>query len=64
MEPASLSKGRRNVAVAIADVVEAVYPASENLVFVLIGDAELIRESVSQYGTVTEMRITEPRFRP
>ncbi len=50
--------------VAIADVVEAVYPASENLVFVLIGDAELIRESVSQYGTVTEMRITEPRFRP
>jgi len=49
--------------VAVADVVEAVYPASENLVFVLIGDAELIRESVSQYGMVTEILITEPRFR-
>lgn len=49
---------------AVAAVVEAVYPSSENLVFVLIGDAELVRESVSQYGPVTEMSITEPRFRP
>ena len=49
---------------AIESVVDAVYPAAEDLVFVLIGDAELIRESVSQYGEVTEMPITEPRFRP
>jgi len=49
---------------AIESVVQAVYPTSENLVFVLLGDAELIRESVSQYGEVTEMPITEPRFRP
>jgi len=49
---------------AVANVVEAVYPSSENLVFVLIGDAELVRESVSQYGPVTEMSITEPRFHP
>lgn len=49
---------------AIAAVVEAVYPAAEDLVFVLIGDAELIRESVSQYGPVTEMPITKPSFRP
>ena len=49
---------------ALESVVESVYPASENLVFVLIGDAELIRESVSQYGEATEMAITEPRFRP
>lgn len=48
---------------AIESVVEAVYPTSENLAFVLIGDAELIRESVSQYGEVTEVLITEPRFR-
>lgn len=49
---------------AIESVVEAVYPASEDLVFVLIGDAESIRESIGQYGEVTEMSITEPRFRP
>jgi len=49
---------------ALEAVVEAVYPAAEDLVFVLIGDAELIRESVGQYGDVTEMPITEPRFRP
>jgi len=49
---------------AVAYVIETVYPAAENLVFVLIGDAELIRESISQYGEVTEMPITEPRFRP
>lgn len=48
----------------IESVVEVVYPASENLVFVLIGDAVLMRESVGQYGEVTEMSITEPRFRP
>ena len=48
----------------VESVVETVYPASENLVFVLIGDAELIRDSVGQYGEVTEMPITEPRFRP
>ena len=48
----------------VESVVEAVYPASENLVFVLIGDAESIRESVGQYGEVIEMPITEPRFRP
>lgn len=49
---------------AVAAVVGAVYPSAENLVFVLIGDAELIRESVGQYGPVTEIAITEPRFRP
>jgi len=49
---------------AVTSVIDAVYPAAENLVFVLIGDAELIRESISQYGEVTEMPITEPRFRP
>lgn len=48
----------------VESVVEAVYPASEDLVFVLIGDADLIRGSVSQYGAVTEMPIKAPRFRP
>ena len=49
---------------AVAAVVAAVYPSAEDLVFVLIGDAELIRESVNRYGPVTEIAITEPRFHP
>ncbi len=32
-------------------------------VLVLLGDAEQIRDAVSQYGPVTEMAITEPSFR-
>ena len=57
-------------AVAAADsetinaVIRKVYPASENLVFVIIGDAELIREQVAKYGPVTEMSLTDPRFSP
>ena len=49
---------------SIAAVIDQVYPRAEDLTFVLIGDASLIREDVSQYGTVTEMSIDEPRFRP
>ena len=49
---------------SIAEVIETVYPTADDLVFVILGDAELIRESVSQYGVVTELAITEPRFRP
>lgn len=48
----------------IVAVIEDVYPASDDLVFVLLGDAELIREAVTAYGPVTEMSISEPRFRP
>ena len=57
-------------AVAMADsetirsVINAVYPSPDDLVFVILGDAELIREDVARYGPVTEMAITEPRFRP
>ena len=49
---------------AIRDVIKQVYPAEDNLVFVIIGDAEEIREKVSKYGPITEMPITDPRFRP
>ena len=48
----------------IATVINDVYPALDDLVFVLLGDAELIREAVTKYGPVTEMSITAPRFRP
>lgn len=49
---------------SIASVIEEVYPDLEDLTFVLIGDASLIREAVSQYGPVTEISIDAPRFRP
>lgn len=49
---------------AIRSIIAEVYPASDNLVFAIIGDAELIREQVAKYGPVTEMSITDPSFRP
>ena len=48
----------------IQSVITSVYPDSANLVFVIIGDAELIRDDIAKYGPVTEMAITEPRFTP
>ncbi len=48
----------------IAATIADVYPSPDDLVFVLIGDAEKIREAISQYGPVTEMSIQEARFRP
>ncbi len=47
----------------VAAVINDVYPASQDLVFVLLGDASLIRDSIEKYGPVTEMAIAEPRFR-
>ena len=49
---------------AIRSVITEVYPASENLVFTIIGDAEKIREQIAKYGPVIEMSITDPRFTP
>lgn len=48
----------------IAATIADVYPSTKDLVFILIGDAEQIRDAASQYGPVTEMSISEPRFRP
>jgi len=45
-------------------VIDEVYPAADNLVFIILGDAERIREDVATYGPVTELAIGEPRFRP
>ena len=45
-------------------VVGDVYPRDNELVYVFVGDAELIRDAVTKYGPVTEMSITEPRFYP
>lgn len=49
---------------SIAAVIDEVYPSAESLVFVILGDADMIREQVAQYGAVTEMSISEPRFHP
>jgi zinc protease len=49
---------------SIAAVIEEAYPPVKDLTFILIGDAALIREDVSQYGLVTELSIDAPRFRP
>jgi len=45
-------------------VIKNVYPSPDDLVLVIIGDAELIRDDIAKYGEVTEMSITEPRFTP
>ena len=49
---------------SIAAVINEVYPGSNELVFVILGDAALIREQVAQYGAITEISISAPRFRP
>jgi predicted Zn-dependent peptidase len=47
-----------------AAVISEVYPGADELVFVILGDAALIREQVAQYGPITEVSISEPRFHP
>ena len=49
---------------SVAKSIAEVYPDRDGLVFVIIGDADVIRDDVAKYGPVTEMSITEPRFRP
>ena len=48
----------------VTQVIEAVYPDPDDLVMVLLGDAESIRERASAYGPLVEMPIAAPRFRP
>jgi zinc protease len=49
---------------SVASVIEQVYPSADNLVFIVLGDAASIREQVAQYGPVTEISLSEPRFHP
>ena len=49
---------------SIQSVITSVYPGPDDLVFVVLGDAELIRDDVAKYGPITEMAITDPQFRP
>ena len=57
----------QNIRAATADEVHAVikhvYSKPEDLLYVMLGDAEKIRDEVSKYGEIAEMKITDPRFR-
>jgi predicted Zn-dependent peptidase len=48
---------------SVAGVIEEVYPSPEELVIIMIGDAQAIRDDVTKYGQVTELSIAEPQFR-
>ena len=48
---------------SLAPVIRDVYPADDGLVFVIIGDAAAIRETVARYGALTEHSITDGSFR-
>ena len=45
-------------------IIDNVYPTRDEMVLVLIGDADEIRDVAALYGEVTEMSISEPRFTP
>jgi zinc protease len=47
-----------------AAVTADAFPRPADLVIVLIGDAAKIREAAAKYGTVTEMKISDPDFAP
>jgi len=51
-------------AAAVRAVIDEVYPMVDDLVVVVLGDAEMIRDDIAKYGPITEMAITDPRFRP
>jgi zinc protease len=45
-------------------VIDHAFPNVDDLVIVLIGDAEKIRGVASRYGELTEMALTQPAFTP
>lgn len=49
---------------ALRDSIERTFPPSTDLAMVLIGDAARIRAAAAKYGPVTEMKISDPAFRP
>ncbi|MGB5687879.1 MAG: pitrilysin family protein [Woeseiaceae bacterium] len=50
--------------VTVHNTISEVYPRTDSLAFILIGDADRIREAVAKYGEITEMSITDPSFSP
>ena len=47
---------------SLVPVIDSVYPADGELVFVILGDAAAIRDDVSRYGALSELSITDPVF--
>lgn len=45
-------------------VVREVFPKSSELILVVIGNAAAIREGLSKYGPVTQMKLADPAFAP
>lgn len=58
--------GGRIQAASAADVAAArsVFAQGDDTLLVAIGDASKIRDAVSKYGAVTEMKISDPGFAP
>jgi zinc protease len=53
----------RQVRVAdVARVIRQTFPDPEDIVTVLIGDAHKLRVDALRYGSVTEMKLTDPEF--
>lgn len=49
---------------AARSVVSEVIPSSQQLVLVVIGKAEAIRDGLRKYGPLTEMKLSDPGFQP
>jgi zinc protease len=45
-------------------VINEVLPPSQQLVVVVIGKGDLIREDLRKYGPLTEMKLSDPEFQP
>jgi len=45
-----------------ARVIRQVFPDPDDIAMVLIGDAARLREAARRYGTVAEMKLTDPEF--
>lgn len=48
----------------VAAAIEDVYPSLDNLVFIVIGDADAIRDQLGDFGEITPVSISDPRFHP
>jgi predicted Zn-dependent peptidase len=58
--------GNQLAAVTLADakrVIDEVIPSSEQVVLVVIGKGDAIRDGLRKYGPLTEMKLSDPEFR-
>ena len=48
----------------VSPVIDAVFPKDDQVVMVVIGQAEKLREGLRKYGPLTEMKLSDPVFEP